>query len=100
NGAYIEADDNREVGNSLGFVLAAKGYDVWLANARGNINSKKHKTLNAKNDEQFWKFSMDQMIEHDLPAQIAYIRKVCLLIAFNSFHPKRIQSLRDPTWVV
>ncbi|KAH9426304.1 Alpha/beta-hydrolase lipase region [Dermatophagoides pteronyssinus] len=60
------------VGDSLGFVLATKGYDVWLANYRGSIYSTNHTRLRTDSSE-FWKFSIDEMILYDLPAEIDYI---------------------------
>lgn len=38
------------------FILADNGYDVWLANCRGNYYSRRHKYLNPDTDKKFWTF--------------------------------------------
>ena len=80
DGVYIEEDhiitdcvNNTKFGKTLGFVLSACGYDVWLSNVRGNKYTTNHTSLNAK-DRHFWKFSLDEYSLIDLPAIIDYIR--------------------------
>merc|ERR1712179_461790 len=57
---------------SLAYVLADNGFDVWIGNNRGNTHSKKHEFLSV-NSTQFWDFSYQEMAEYDLPAMIDYI---------------------------
>ncbi|CAI5774701.1 lysosomal acid lipase cholesteryl ester hydrolase [Podarcis lilfordi] len=58
--------------NSLGFILADAGYDVWLGNTRGNTWSNKHTNYTEKHQE-FWLFSFDEMAKYDLPASINFV---------------------------
>ncbi|OWA51221.1 Lysosomal acid lipase/cholesteryl ester hydrolase [Hypsibius exemplaris] len=54
---------------SLGFILADAGYDVWLGNMRGNVYGLKHKSFPITSKE-FWDFTFDEMAAYDLPAII------------------------------
>ena len=59
-----------------GYYLAELGYDVWLGNARGNLYSRDHETMDATTDHEYWKFSWDQMGKYDLPAAFDKVRNV------------------------
>ncbi|CAG4929747.1 unnamed protein product [Parnassius apollo] len=60
---------------SLPYLLSNLGYDVWMANARGNIYSRGHVSKDT-NSSDFWRFSWQEMGQYDLPAIIHYIRLV------------------------
>lgn len=62
-----------QINASLAYILADKGYDVWLANARGSTYSRKHKYMDPDNDTDFWQFGWDEIGSIDLPAKIDYI---------------------------
>ncbi|CAH1103885.1 unnamed protein product [Psylliodes chrysocephalus] len=58
--------------NSLAYLLADQGYDVWLGNARGNDYSRGHVSLPI-NTAQYWNFSFHEMGTKDLPTVLYYI---------------------------
>lgn len=57
---------------ALAYILCDNGYDVWLANVRGNTYSQCHKELTVK-DREFWNFSFHDIAIYDVPAMIDYV---------------------------
>ncbi|KAI8147720.1 Alpha/Beta hydrolase protein [Fennellomyces sp. T-0311] len=57
---------------NLPLLLAEKGYDVWLGNARGNKYSQNHLWRNPRHQE-FWEFSLNEYAMRDLPDVVDYI---------------------------
>ncbi|XVF71826.1 hypothetical protein PTKIN_Ptkin12aG0070800 [Pterospermum kingtungense] len=57
---------------SLGFILADNGFDVWLANTRGTKYSSGHTSLNP-NDSAYWEWSWDELVQYDLSAFVQYV---------------------------
>ncbi|KAL2538022.1 Triacylglycerol lipase 2 [Forsythia ovata] len=57
---------------SLAFILADNGYDVWLGNTRGTYQSQGHTSLNPY-DPAYWNWSWDELVAYDLPANFQYV---------------------------
>ncbi|CAO2814213.1 unnamed protein product [Amaranthus hypochondriacus] len=57
---------------SLAYILADNGFDVWISNSRGTKYSLNHVTL-ISNDSAYWDWSWDELMTYDLPAIIQYI---------------------------
>ncbi|WCJ37482.1 Triacylglycerol lipase 2 [Euphorbia peplus] len=57
---------------SLAFVLADNGFDVWIANTRGTKYSRAHTSL-TPDDPAFWNWSWDELVAYDLPATVKYV---------------------------
>ncbi|XP_070382694.1 lipase member M-like [Dermacentor albipictus] len=57
---------------SLGFLLADAGYDVWLGNYRGTPYSRGHLEFSDSNS-RYWDFSLDEVGLLDLPALVDYV---------------------------
>lgn len=74
HGLLMSSDDWITGGlqNSLAYLLATAGYDVWMGNARGNKHSRQHVSILQENPT-FWDFSWHEIGREDLPAMIDYV---------------------------
>lgn len=68
-GDYLTLSPQR----SLGYILADRGYDVWLMNGRGTTYSQKHISINESDKQAFYNFSWHQVGFYDIPANIDFI---------------------------
>ncbi|CAB4304584.1 unnamed protein product [Prunus armeniaca] len=57
---------------SLAFLLADNGYEVWLGNTRGTKYSLGHTSL-SPDDPAYWEWSWDELVAYDLPATFQYV---------------------------
>lgn len=59
---------------SLAFILADNGYDVWIANTRGTRFSRRHLSLDPA-DKEFWDWTWDDLVTDELSATIDFVFK-------------------------
>ncbi|KAJ6680517.1 LYSOSOMAL ACID LIPASE-RELATED [Salix purpurea] len=57
---------------SLAFLLADNGFDVWIANTRGTRYSRGHVSL-SPDDPAYWDWTWDELVAYDLPATFQYV---------------------------
>lgn len=57
---------------SLGFVLADSGYDVWLGSTRSSKFSYGHVTYK-RTDSEFWNWDWDDLVSQDLPSMLRFV---------------------------
>ncbi|XP_047332900.1 triacylglycerol lipase 1 [Impatiens glandulifera] len=63
------------VNQSLGYILADHGFDVWVGNVRGTRWSHGHVSLSVRR-KKFWDWSWEQLAEYDLTAMLNYVQSV------------------------
>ena len=61
------------------FVLAKRGYDVWLGNQRGTMHSRRHVSLDPdswdpEERRKFFDYSFQEMGDYDVPALVKLVR--------------------------
>ncbi|WCJ17810.1 lipase 1 [Euphorbia peplus] len=63
--------------DSLGFILADQGFDVWVANFRGTVFSFGNAFL-SQEDKDFWSWSWswEELAQNDLPVFLDYIYSI------------------------
>lgn len=57
---------------SLGFVLADSGYEVWLGSTRSSKFSYGHVTY-SRTDPEFWNWDWDDLVAQDLPSMLRFV---------------------------
>ncbi|KAF5202306.1 Triacylglycerol lipase [Thalictrum thalictroides] len=57
---------------SLAFILADNGFDVWITNTRGTRYSLGHTSL-SPDDSAYWDWSWDELVANEFPATLQYV---------------------------
>lgn len=60
--------------DSVAFIIARGGYDVWICNMRGTKYALGHTKWNAQTDSEYWHFSYFDQGRYDIPAYIEHIK--------------------------
>ncbi|XP_049790123.1 lipase member M-like [Schistocerca nitens] len=61
--------------NSLPFMLADAGYDVFLGNQRGCAYSRRHKKW-TRQEPQYWRYTLDDVALYDMPALVSLAQRL------------------------
>ncbi|GLJ09318.1 hypothetical protein SUGI_0106560 [Cryptomeria japonica] len=89
---------------SLAFILADSGYDVWIGSTRTTNFTYGHITYNRKQKE-FWDWSCDELVSYDLPAMLYFVNNMTrqpiyyvgysqgAMVGFAAFTQKEIAGL-------
>ncbi|XP_058091601.1 triacylglycerol lipase 1-like isoform X2 [Magnolia sinica] len=64
-----------EPNESLGFILAEAGYDVWIGNARSSSFSLGHLHY-SQCQKEYWDWDLDDIATNDVPTMLRFIRRV------------------------
>lgn len=93
---YVLNDEDK----APGFVLANKGYDIWLPNNRGNKYCMTHRSI-SRFSPTFWDFSFQEMGSRDQPAIIEYILKTTgkeklVYVGHSQGNTQMFAGLSDP----
>jgi pimeloyl-ACP methyl ester carboxylesterase len=65
-----------EANESLPYLLADRGYDVWMVNNRGNVQSQLPMVgpgALTPDDDGWWQFTWNEMAKYDTPAFVDYV---------------------------
>lgn len=74
HGVLDSSDSFAAMEDSIATYFLKRGYQVWLANNRGNKYSCTHEKYSNK-DSNFWDFSFQEMAEIDLPLFIKTVKE-------------------------
>uniref|UniRef100_A0A182X8C8 Partial AB-hydrolase lipase domain-containing protein n=1 Tax=Anopheles quadriannulatus TaxID=34691 RepID=A0A182X8C8_ANOQN len=77
HGLFASSADFLIIGpnNSLAYLLADQGHDVWLADLRGNRYCRRHINL-PSDSREFWDYTWHEIGYYDLPATIDHVLSV------------------------